>query len=156
MLVRILIDPMGCGERTAEQEVEDIKELLKEDVLPEETLRFQVAGLFGSKSPDAISCEKYFEGGAQVYVLDYGGLMPGADGLIESNVREFIHCAQNNPSAVFLIHSHYTFQWYQKILDNEVKNEFGSSLPNVFRSSGFDAWENKARAWLGLSPIDEE
>jgi hypothetical protein len=65
--------------------------------------------------------------GTDVIAYDYGGMLPGCGDLLDSNVRELIHWAQEHPAGLVLVVSSFT--WEQQIA-YELKEQ-GLNLPNI-------------------------
>jgi sugar/nucleoside kinase (ribokinase family) len=67
---------------------------------------------------------------ADIFVLDFGGLLPGADSLIVDAVRSAAEWAENHPGKLLVLWSSFTTQWYM----NEAKHLFPELTNIVCRS----------------------
>jgi hypothetical protein len=97
--IAILVDPMGGGGKTAEEEVEAHKITFTALLDPAE-IRFEHVWNPGAISP-----------GTDIVVYDFGGMMPGTD-LMESNARAITQWAIDNPSSLVVVASGFTYKNY--------------------------------------------
>lgn len=131
LLVGIHLDPMGVGvgtefEETPEMEEQTIRRYFKEflgDKLEFNFIRPGLTELFG-KSLD-------------VFVLDYGGMMPGSDGLIESTIRAVNKYMEEHPSCILLLWSQCTAEWFEAITEISILGDgVELDMPNVLVLKG--------------------
>jgi hypothetical protein len=120
--VAILVDPMGhaFGDVTAEDEVETHKRTFTELLAPAE-IRFQHVWCPGSIDP-----------GTDLVVYDFGGMLPGND-LMESNAHAIVQWAHDNPNAVVMVASGFT---YRNSVQYEIEQLGMSEMFNVINDDG--------------------
>lgn len=117
ILTGILVDPMGhgFGEVTPEQEIEghihDYSELLKPDTL----------------KPYRLESAHQIKPGTRLVLFDYGGMMPGCEDLVLSECRALLQWATDNPSALVIVISSFT---YRNQIQYEIE-EMGLTPHNV-------------------------
>ena len=91
--------------------------------------------------------------GTELLVYDFGGMLPGCSDLLESNARQLIKWAVDNPSCLAIVASRMT--WDGQI-QYELKDN-GLDLPNVIYDSQYDDDTDEfIRDWFGLSKVEEE
>lgn len=114
LIVGIFVDFMGSGlltgqEIAPEEELKNIQRLFQEFLGEQYDFRFitsfQSLLEITSRSLD-------------VFVVDYGGLLPGASGLISSNMREVNKYVEEHPSCILVLWSWITMRYY--VEENEV------------------------------------
>lgn len=141
----IIVDFVGGGGRTAEQEVEEHKRnvttWLKPDV-PEFHCPYFPAE-FG---------EHGIQPGTELLIYDFGGLGPGND-MMERNAKDLLEWAEAHPSALVVIVSTFTFS---NFIEPEM-NAQGLTLPNIVLDN---SWQEDMcpipEWWLGHPPGKEE
>ena len=121
--IGMLVDFMGGGDKTPEDEYQEIENLFKE--ILEETATF-TRDIF----PDKLSNDF-----VDIYVFDFGGLLPGYDSLIESHVSELIRQIEDHPNTLFVIWSNFTGETFKGFLQKEADEYFGEHH-NVIISNG--------------------
>ena len=126
--VGILVDIMGSSIASAEEEVENHKELIM-DELPTASLTFYQAFHAGSGKSG-------IHPNTHLLLFDYGGMMPGCSDLLESNARQLIKWASDNPSSLCLVMSSFTYRGQIKA---ELEEQGLEELPNVVNY--FDKFE---------------
>lgn len=144
MKICALVDLMGTmgpnGWMTEEDEYTEIKN--------------QICDLLGL-NPDSITyltdVQPHELAGTSVdmYVIDYGGLMPGAESLVQSIFRELINQIEDKPNTLFVIWSSISFKWYSEIIEDE--NPELSKAPNVVIAVTDEGWD-KMLAWFDIVP----
>lgn len=132
MKVAICVDLMGSSHGTPEQEINIHKKHLQK-ALPDCDLKFYRAWHPGPG-------RKGIQANTDILLYDYGGMLPGCGGLLDSNARVIINWCQDNPGCLALIVSQFT---YENQLGHEL-NEMGlgDGLPNLF-------------VWLGEEQLPE-
>jgi hypothetical protein len=80
-----------------------------------------------------------------VYVLDYGGMMPGSEDTTRYIFRETINQIENKPNTLFVIWSSFSFNWYQELIERESPELVA---PNVVFAMADNAW-NRILKWFG-------
>ena len=79
--------------------------------------------------------------GTHLMLLDYGGMMPGSQGLIDFNMRAALQWAEQNPKSLLIVTSVYTWDWYFTAMADEMglRDLDGTwKLPNVELDNGLD------------------
>lgn len=101
--VAIVVDPAGTMTGpSAEEEIAEHKRVFTELLKPAE-VSFQELHTFYQVRP-----------GTDLVVYDYGGLMPGND-LMESNAREVVRWAQDNPTSLIVVVSAFTYRNFVQV-----------------------------------------
>jgi hypothetical protein len=103
----IIVDFMGAGGKTQEEEIEDLKIRYSQLVQP------AILTDYNCPSP------YHIEPGTSLVIYDFGGLMPGTD-LMDSNARELISWAEDNPNSLVMIVSSFTYKNY---IEFELQNQ---------------------------------
>ena len=104
MKIFALVDFMGCMDMTPEEEYCYIREWF-EDAL-------ETKFIFKSdKYPHDLENEK-----VDIYVIDFGGLLPGCDSAIASVYRELLTQIGEKPNTLFILWSQFTFDWYKDMM----------------------------------------
>lgn len=138
MKICALVDEMGTGLSTPEEEYEEIKadlcgwlELDPEKV----TFRPRVyPHQLGNESVD-------------IYVMDFGGMLPGCEDGIISHFRSLLEQIKGKPNTLFIIWSRFTQRWYEEVVA-EYAPEF--KVPNVAIYSDIDILIPLILRWFGL------
>lgn len=78
--------------------------------------------------------------GTNLVLFDYGGMMPGSEGLITFNCREVLKWAEDNPKSMVIVTSVCTWDWYFSRVAEEMgfRNSDGWDLKNVDLDNGLD------------------
>ncbi len=87
-----------------------------------------------------------------VYVIDYGGMMPGCDSLINSIFQEVIKQVADKPNTLFIIWTIMSEGWYVDLIKDESPEL--KDAPNVlFRrlGSGNDVYREALKQWIETS-----
>lgn len=95
--VAVLVDPMGCGHRSDDDEFEAHCASLR-DTLSERELRFE-----------RLYCFDDAKVLADLVVFDFGGMMMGND-LLGSNSRALLRWLDDHPSALVVVVSEMSFR----------------------------------------------
>jgi hypothetical protein len=131
-----LVDPMATRMQDQDAEYADIKETfcdrleLSQDevVLVTDVHPHKLRGMF-----------------TDVYVIDYGGMMPGCDDLVAGIFRSLIEQVEEKPNTLFIIWSTFSSRWYQDIVEEE--NPELLVAPNVVFAMSDDGWD-KIEKWF--------
>lgn len=91
----IVLDYMGSGEKTAEDEFTELEAHIKKKLL-------NPVRCYDVKMVHRI------ESGSGLVLFDFGGILPG-NNLMTDQSRELIRWAENHPSALILVISEFTF-----------------------------------------------
>jgi len=100
--VAICVDPMGCGQTTAEEEVEQHKVEIRDRLKPRKLKFYQIWNVEEVKP------------GTDLLLFDYGGMMPG-NSLSEDNSRALIQWCRDNPNSLALVMTKSTYDWQVEI-----------------------------------------
>lgn len=147
--VGMLVDIMGDEDKEY-QEMED----LIARVLPEEKFQF-----FRDLQP-----YQAHEKSIDLFLFDFGGLMPGADGLLGSMVRQLREMLDKLPSCCLVFWTTFTADLIKSYpVMMEVEAEEFYKLPNIAVSPMIFSHNSnqrrraiqKIRAWHGLESSDE-
>lgn len=127
----IIVDYMGIGSKTPEEEIaqhtERFTDLLERPLV-----------VHTPRAPYGI------ETGTELVIYDFGGLLPGATGLIESHTRSIVQWAQDNPSALVVVVSGFTWNHYIK---QELEDHGLLDIPNITCDDFFEKEENPSKDW---------
>jgi hypothetical protein len=125
MRIGMCLDFMGCGEMTQDDEYTEIEK--------------QFCKILGKKCsfvrdmyPHLLSNDM-----VDIYVFDFGGMMPGCQDTIDSHVRELIKQIEDHPNTLFVIWSDFTGRMFLELLENESKKYLGAHH-NIIISNGLD------------------
>jgi len=110
-----LIDFMGSAGKEPEQEVADTMKAFADLGLPVELSGW-------SYSFDDIENYPFID----IVILDYGGVLPGADDMVRGQLRAAWQWAEEHPSKLMIVYSLYTWRMYS----DEMNEAFGE-LANV-------------------------
>lgn len=124
----IIVDFMGGGGRTAEEEIEAHKERFGELVKPARLAPYQAC--------HASDGEYGIRENTELVIYDYGGLMPGTS-LMEDNARAIVNWAESHPNCLVVIVSTFT---YQNLIEIEMQHR-GLTLPNIVQD---DPWQEES------------
>ena len=106
------VDMMGGGGKTPDDEYDDIQSQFNY-IFPDKTIDYE-----REVNPHDLKNKPL-----DFYVYDYGGLLPGCDGLLESNMRELIQQAKDHPNAMFVIYSTFTIPWYKDLIQDDLPED---------------------------------
>ena len=73
-----------------------------------------------------------------VYVFDYGGMMPGCEDLIKSLFREFIKQAEDHPNTAFVLFSNFSERWYKEMIEADFSQYVENKQHNVIFKVSLD------------------
>lgn len=97
----IVVDYAGTSGSTQKQEIKDHKERFGEFAEPAKLKVYTPSGTYPGQ----------LEPGTDLVIYDFGGLMPG-NTLMESNARHLAQWAADNPNALVVIVSDFTYKRY--------------------------------------------
>lgn len=103
--VSALVDIMGTSMATPEQEYEAIRRDIEENLSCKVVMRTDV--------------QPHNLGKCDLYVFDFGGMMPGCGDLTDSLHRELLNKIQEMPSVVFWILSTFTALTHKEVAKQE-------------------------------------
>lgn len=129
LTVAIIVDPMGCGEATASDEIVEHKKRFSL-VLSDYDLKFT--------TPRCVMTDMI----ADLVLYDFGGMLPGTS-LMEDNSRAVIQWAADHPSSLVVVISSYTFAAYVK---PEMEALGLRDIKNVIQD---DYEESTITSWFG-------
>src|SRR5258708_28958370 len=100
LLTAVILDWMGSGGRTPEEEFSGVVKEFRESL---------------SVRMDAYQARSAYPGasreGTELVLFDFGGVLPGSD-MPERNAREIVRWAENHPSALVVVISQMTYDWH--------------------------------------------
>jgi len=129
----IVLDPMGGirGDRTPDDEAKELKSRFEE--------------MLGRKlNVHRPNHAGDIEVGTELVLFDFGGMLPGAESLMESNARHLIKWAEEHTSALVIVVSHFTFTRYVK---PEMEALGLTGLPNLVLDDPFENPDGPIPAW---------
>ena len=133
MKVAILVDLMGSGAQSAEDEVKEHKKKFRQLLKPAKSQFYQIYSFYADN----------IQPGTNLVLFDFGGMMPGSDDLVTSNCREVIKWAQDNPSSLVMVMSSFTYSRYLKL---EMEDLGLRELPNIV--SYYDNLDDPFPQWF--------
>jgi hypothetical protein len=142
IVLGIFVDPIGTSQETPEEEMDYfIKKLSEEipelDIMPKLMLH-----------PGDLA-----ETPVDVFVLDFGGMMPGCDDFVRSIHRNFAEQLLDKPNTLFILNSTLSRVWLEAALEEFIGHTPGQDgdieFPNLIKwIAGEDESYNKVRAWF--------
>jgi hypothetical protein len=134
----IIVDYMGhgFGEFTPEDEIEEHTKRFSEFAAPAKLKVYAPKSTY----PGSI------EVGTDLVIYDFGGIGPGATGLMSGNARHLLQWAQDNPNSLVVIVSEFTYRNYVKI-EAEDSGLVGELHNIVVDDTGFEDWNGKIDPW---------
>jgi len=126
------VDFMGGGGLSPGDEIAEILKELKEEIYPDCEIE-HVQGEMESKMETGIFPDELNRYEFNIYVFDFGGLMPGADEMIQSQYRGLVRKVYGNEDKLFILWSRYTEEWYEQTLtDSDILKEIGKeNMPEL-------------------------
>ncbi len=67
-----------------------------------------------------------------IYLFDFGGLLPGCEDTIKSHFKSFIEQADDHPNTIFLLYSRFTERWYKEVMEFEYSNRTDKQFNVLF------------------------
>jgi len=135
VLVGIFVDFMGTFDTTSDQEMDYIEMLFREDIEG-----------FNFKFKRGVHPHQLANQPLDVYVFDFGGLLPGCDDMMSSQYRELLKQIEDHPNTIFLIWGALSPVYYK----DELHHRFGEEkdfVNVVFQDRG-SSWREKIAEWL--------
>lgn len=137
--VIMCVDFVASFAQTREEEYEDIKQQFTEVLFPDLELEFE-QDVFPGDLPS-----KEFD----IYVFDFGGILPGAEDMVRSHYRELIRQVRGREDKLFVLWSTFTERWYEEVCQ-EMFPEF--IAPNVVYLMGhLEDYTKRCRTFFRLS-----
>jgi len=138
-LVGLFLDPMGTMGMTVDEEVDYIKMMLK-GWFPNTKLEYKDGMVHPSEASTV-----------DIYIIDFGGLLPGCPGLIEPTYRELLKSIQECPNVLFIIWTVMTALYYKDEIEYRFgeEKEFGNV---IFKDRGYDKTDmflKEFKQWVG-------
>lgn len=129
------VDLMSCMEfdNDADQEYDSIEKEFREKFIDFD-FEFQ-----RNIYPHKLDNESF-----DIYLFDYGGMLPGSESLTISLVKEFIKQAEDHPNSLFIIYSRFTSNWYKELIDEDNL----TIQHNVILHDVDDDYKNKIKQWF--------
>ena len=131
----IIVDYMGVGGKTPEEEIQQHTERFSE-------LLGRPLAVHTPRGPHGI------EVGTELVIYDFGGLLPGCGGLIDSHTREIVRWAQDHSSGLVVVVSGFTWSHY---IRQELEEHNLLDILNITCDDFFEKEENAGKDW----PIPE-
>lgn len=131
----IIVDPAGAAGLGPEEEVEQHIKVYTEMIAPRPMSPY--TALYPEEGPHGI------QPGTRLLIYDFGGLI-GTNDLMDSNARALIRWAENNPKALVIVASGFTYRNFVQVAleDEDIK------LMNVVVDDG--SKEDPIPAWWRL------
>lgn len=125
MKIGMCLDFMGCGEMTQEDEYAEIEK--------------QFRNILGNKCSFIRNMYPYKLSNdlVDIYIFDFGGMLPGCQDTIDSHVRDLIQQIEDHPNTLFVIWSNFTGRMFIELLEKEATEYLGSHH-NIIISNGLD------------------
>jgi hypothetical protein len=82
-----------------------------------------------------------------IYVIDYGGMLPGSDDLIRSIFRDVIRLIEDRPNTLFVIWSQFSMNWYRELVKEESPELVAPNVIFMPHVDLEDEWE-RIRRWF--------
>lgn len=117
LLVGIFVDFMGAGDETPEDEIKYIKDQVKDWLGDKYNFMFV----------SSLNLCELISKNLDLFIVDYGGVLPGAGELVGSMMRGINDYAVEHPSCLLVLWTTFT--------TNEYKNEMGYTEENVIGNS---------------------
>jgi hypothetical protein len=137
---------MGWSGQTPEEERDEIIEMLRITTLEGAEVKLVAY----SNSVHGVT-----DTPMDLFVLDYGGMLPGADDMVRHQIRNAIKWAEDHPGKLLYLYTDFTRRWYQWEFDENF-----SGLDNIVYRFAHDHLgdevEAKIRLWFGLEKIDRK
>ena len=106
MKICAFVDPMGCAGLTPEDEYSGFEKAFR--------------GMFKNRKIEFESEIQPYQlenKSLDIYVFDFGGMMPGCSDLLESQHREFAKAIIDHPNTLFIIVSRITGMMYRQTME---------------------------------------
>lgn len=111
MQILLCLDPMSCMlfDNDVEREYDAVQADFNK-MFPNTELNFE-----RDVYPHALANACF-----DIYVFDFGGMLPGSTEGVEANFREFIRQADDHPNAAFVLYSSFSEHWYKDLMQVSV------------------------------------
>jgi hypothetical protein len=142
MKTKIIVDPMGVGGLTPEQEIEQHKIKFSALIYP---LELEIIdSSFSPVIPD----------GTELVIYDFGGMLPGTS-LMEDNARYVVKWASDHPNSLVVVVSDYTYNVYikQEMIDLGMDDLYNIILDSYKIDDPLPKW---FRDFYSIPPINKE
>lgn len=83
-----------------------------------------------------------------LYLFDFGGMLPGCGGMVASHFGSFIQQAEDHPNTVFLLYSTFSVSWYKDLMEDACRD--ADELHNVAFYDYKDKWVLTVKKMLQL------
>lgn len=128
----IIVDPIGAAGQGPEEEVENHIKVYTEMIHP------APMSPYTALYPDEGS--KGIQPGTKLLIYDFGGMV-GANDLMDSNARALIRWAENNPKALVIVASGFTYRnFVQVALDDEELKLINVVVDDGHQEDPIPAW----------------
>jgi len=140
LVVGIFVDFMGTDGMEMEGEMDYIQTMFK-DYFPDIEFLFK-----RNMTPDNLK-----QTPVDLYVFDWGGVMPGCDALTEDIYNALVEQIGEKPNTLFVIWSSFSKMYYEDELERVFPNEEDKKFHNVVMRGGVDEsdefWE-AIKLWI--------
>jgi len=133
--VGILVDFMGCLDMTPEEEMKYIEDEFT-DNLGNYTFTF-----LRNIRPHDLGNQSL-----DIYVFDFGGLLPGCDGLLNSMYGSLLTQIEEKPSVLFVLWGALSRPYYEDELSYRFEEE--KEFPNVISRFGEEDIFTEIEEWI--------
>ena len=140
LVVGIFVDFMGSGDMEMEGEMDHIQAMF-EEYFPSIKFLFK-----RNMTPDSLK-----QTPIDIYVFDWGGVMPGCDTLTEDIYNALVEQIGEKPNTLFVIWSHFSEMYYKDELERAFPKEEDKKFHNVlFRRGVGDSSEfwKAVKLWI--------
>lgn len=135
-----LVDFIGGFGKDPIEEVEDTVRFLIESKLPLNLVAWSTSFHVIDDYPNV-----------DIVTLDYGGVLPGCEDMVKSQIRSVWEWAENHPTRLVIVYS--TFTW--TVYSQEMKDQFGELKNVMFRFSDYDPISDVLK-FFSIDPISDE
>lgn len=143
LVVGIFLDPVGSNicsefEKSPKEEFNDIKGLFKKFLGKRFTFIFKTS----------MNILELLNSPLDIFVVDYGGLLPGATDMIYSLMREINKYVKEHPSCLLVLWTPFTADYYNEVAEEAILGNKVDSVDNVIEMeiSTEKTWE-KISKW---------
>jgi len=106
MKVYALVDYMGTLGQTPDEEYEQIKKDMSSIIGPDFIYKTEIFPHDLKNDP------------VNFYIMDWGGILPGAEMTTLSIYRSLLEQIENKPNTLFIIWRTFTQRWYREAIEN--------------------------------------
>lgn len=134
--VGIFVDFMGCGDQDPEDERKEIKRLFKE-YIPEKKFIFRDLEHLNLKNENF-----------DILVVDYGGILPGAGGLLGSFGHQIEEFLEDHPRSILIIWTSMTWNEFEDVVKEDKLLKFDIMQYEIYTTKMELFWEGLRKKLL--------